>query len=296
MSAGLERRLWAVAAEVEAELDALLPQPRGPAARLAEAMRYAALGGGKRLRAALVAFAGEMLGLAAPARLRVAAAVELIHAYSLVHDDLPAMDDARLRRGRATVHRAFDEATAVLAGDALQTLAFEVLARDDWPAAAERRVLLVRELARAAGAAGMCGGQMWDLLAEGAALAEEDILALERLKTGALIGFCTTSAALLAGAGEEAKRALGAFGEAFGLLYQLTDDLLDRTQDAAKLGKDAGRDAERAKATLPALLGIEQTRRRARALRLAAEEALSPFGESALWLRRLAAYVETRSA
>jgi farnesyl diphosphate synthase len=200
------------------------------------------------------------------AALRVAGAIEMVHAYSLVHDDLPAMDDALTRRGRPSCHRQYDEATAVLVGDALQCLAFEVLAEPATHSDPAVRCTLVRGLAAAGGAAGMCGGQMFDLLAEGKALELEQILALQRLKTGALIGFACEAGAILGGAPEAARRVLLGYAADLGLAFQIQDDLLDVTGDAGIMGKDLQRDASAGKATLVALLGVEGSRRRLREL------------------------------
>ncbi len=292
----LEARRHAVAEAIERELAGLLPAIEGASARLAAAMRHAVLGGGKRLRALLVDLSGELFDVARAARLRVGAAVELLHAYSLVHDDLPAMDDAELRRGRPACHRVFGEATAILAGDALQSLAFEALAREDWPACAEIRCRLVAELAAAAGALGMCGGQMMDLEAEHRALEEREIFELEQRKTGALIRFSARAGAILAGAGEAERSALDRYAAALGVLFQIRDDLLDLLGSPEVIGKDAGRDRARGKATLVDLLGVEGAGRRMAELRREAEEALGPFGERALLLRQLVALIESRSS
>jgi farnesyl diphosphate synthase len=264
-----------VAAAVEAELDRLLPQPLGPEAPLLAAMRYAVLGGGKRFRAFLVHAVGELYGADPAALLRVGAAIELLHAYSLIHDDLPAMDDAELRRGRPTVHRAFDEATAMLAGDALQAFAFEVLARRDWPVDDARRVTLVAALAAAAGASGMCAGQAIDLLAERSPLDRDATTRLHRLKTGALIGFCVDAGCLLGRAPEDERACLARWANALGLAFQIQDDLLDATAESASLGKDVGRDAAAGKSTFVALLGIDGASRELARLRADATRELS---------------------
>ncbi|MCL6607673.1 MAG: polyprenyl synthetase family protein [Geminicoccaceae bacterium] len=248
-------------------------------------MRHAVLGGGKRLRPFLVR-AAAALGRAEPAAvLRVGAAIELVHCYSLVHDDLPAMDDATTRRGRPSCHVAFDEATAILAGDALQALAFEVLARPDWPGSAELRAELAAGLARAAGAAGMCGGQALDLAAEGTALDEAGITRLQALKTGALIAFACEAGARLAGLDPERLRLVAEYARALGLAFQITDDLLDATGSAAELGKPAGADAVQGKATFLRLLGERGARVRLEAVRADASGALDKLGPEALLLR-----------
>lgn len=275
---------------VEAELEALLGSATDPAMGPAErnllaAMRHAALGGGKRLRPFLV-HAAAALGVAdAAAVLRVGAAIELVHAYSLVHDDLPAMDDAATRRGRPSCHVAFDEATAILAGDALQALAFEALARPDWPAPAELRAGLVAGLARAAGAAGMCGGQAIDLAAEGVVLDEAAIVRLQALKTGALIAFSCEAGARLAGLDDTARARVAAYARALGLAFQIKDDLLDATASAAELGKPARADAAQGKATFLRLLGEAGARARLEAVRAEASRALDKLGADALLLR-----------
>jgi farnesyl diphosphate synthase len=292
----LEAAMAAVAAATEAELEALLPAPVGPHARLNEAMRYAALGGGKRLRPFLVAATGELLGVPAAAAVRVGAAVELVHAYSLVHDDLPCMDDAALRRGRPSCHRAFDEATAVLAGDALQALAFEVLARDDYGADPSQRCRLVQHLAEAAGALGMCGGQMIDLLAERQELSLAEITTLQRLKTGAIIGFACEAGAVLGRAGPAETAALRGYAEDLGLAFQIKDDLLDLEGDSAVTGKDSGRDSEVGKATFVRLLGVPGAKAKVEELRRSALGRLDIFGDNARVLGQLFAFVIERTS
>lgn len=296
MTGGLEQAMRQVADAVEAELDRLLPRAGTVPAVLAEAMRHACLGGGKRLRPFLVMAAGRHFGADEAALLRAGTAVELIHGYSLVHDDLPAMDDAALRRGRPSVHKAFGEANAVLAGDALQALAFEVLARPDWPAGPGERVALVAGLARAAGAAGMCGGQALDLEAERRPLDEAGILRLQTMKTGALIGFCCDAACVLGGAGPGERRALLAYAAALGLAFQIRDDLLDATGDTAALGKDAGRDAAAGKATFVSLLGAEAAGMRLAHLRAEAEAQLAGLGRPAPLLSGLFDFVVSRTS
>jgi farnesyl diphosphate synthase len=285
----------AVAAAVEAELDLLLPVD-GAQARLHEAMRYAMLGGGKRLRPFLVAAAGELFGVPDRAATRAGAAVELIHGYSLVHDDLPAMDDAALRRGRPACHRAFDETTAILVGDALQALAFEALARPDYGADAGQRCALVAGLARAAGALGMCGGQMVDLLAEGRRLTLPEVGELQRLKTGAIIVFACEAGAILGQAAPDERAALVGYGEDVGLAFQIRDDLLDVEGDSAALGKDAGRDREAGKATFVQLLGEQGARAELAELRSRALERLDIFGPRATVLERLFDFVVNRQS
>ena len=279
------------AAELERELARLLPAAEDAPARLAAAMRHAVLGGGKRLRGFLVLEGGRLTGALPDACLRAAAAIELLHAYSLIHDDLPAMDDATLRRGRPACHLAFDEATALLAGDALQALAFELLVRGDWPAEDGVRLRLLRELAVAAGAAGMCGGQMRDLEAERASFDEAAILELQAMKTGALIRFSCRAGAILAAAPEADVARLDLYGARLGLAFQISDDLLDLHGAVAETGKDVGRDAAAGKATLVALLGEEGARRRLVALYEEACEALAHLPEDAILLRELFEFV-----
>jgi farnesyl diphosphate synthase len=253
---------------IERELESLLslaPKAVEPARprRLIEAMRYATLGGGKRLRPFLTVETARALGRAGNGPVRAGAAIECIHAYSLIHDDLPSMDDDDLRRGRPTTHRAFDEATAILAGDGLQALAFEILADPATDAVAEVRVELCLGLARAAGLAGMVGGQMLDIAAERrtAPLTVEEIRRLQAMKTGALLAFSVEAGAILAGAGASARAALGLYGRAIGAAFQIADDILDVESDAATLGKRAGKDAGQNKATLVGALGLDGARR-----------------------------------
>ena len=273
-----------------------LPDPtHSDSPRLAEAMRYAALAGGKRIRPLLVYGACRLAG-GEPASADVAAvAVELIHAYSLVHDDLPAMDDDDLRRGQPTCHRAFDEATAILAGDTLHTFAFELLSRaGDYPDGA--RVGMVRALTQAAGGAGMAAGQMQDMAAHGQL---QDVAALERmhyLKTGRLITASLTLGYLAAGRPDaELARNLTAYGDAIGLAFQIQDDILDVTMDTEQLGKPSKSDEKHGKSTFPALLGLQASRERAQALCRQARAALAGYGDAAGPLQQLADYIVQRS-
>ena len=255
--------------------------------RLAEAMRYSVLAGGKRLRPVLALMAAEACGADPDVALPAACALELIHTYSLVHDDLPSMDDDDLRRGRPTCHKAFDEATAVLAGDALLTLAFEVVAAHVRPAEAAARC--VAALAEAAGPAGMVGGQMADLLAEGRTDGTAAALeAIHRRKTGALLRAALKLGALSAGADEATLRALDDYGQGVGLAFQIVDDLLDVQGDEAKLGKRVGKDSTLGKWTYPGFLGVEGSRERARQVADDAAAALAPLGDRAARLRALA--------
>ena len=295
---GLATALPQAAAEIEQTLDALLPAAEGAEARLYDAMRYAAMGGGKRMRGFLVMEGARQFGVSRASALRVAGAIELLHAYSLVHDDLPAMDDDDLRRGKPTVHKAFDEATAILAGDALQTQAFQVLADEDTHSDSAVRIELVRCLARAAGARGMCGGQMLDMLAEqaGAQLDEPAIGRLQLLKTGRLIEFSAEAGAILGKAPMSQRQALAAYGRDVGAAFQIADDLLDVTASAAETGKRTGKDAEAGKATLVTLLGVERARLQAERLAEQAIRHLDSFGERADLLRALAAYTVQRKS
>jgi geranylgeranyl diphosphate synthase, type II len=277
---------------VDEALARLLPEASGDPGsacpeRLAAAMRYSVLGGGKRLRPVLVLLAAEACGADPAVALPAACALEMVHTYSLIHDDLPAMDDDDLRRGRPTCHKAFDEATAVLAGDALLTLAFEVVARHVYPEAAA--AACVRTLAEAAGPSGMVGGQVADLEAEGRDDATLEALeAIHRRKTGALLRASLRIGALVAGAPEATLRALDLYGEGVGLAFQIVDDLLDVQGDEAKLGKRVGKDHGLGKWTYPGLLGIDGSRHRAWQVAEEAAEALAPLGERGARLKALA--------
>lgn len=267
------------AQRVEASLDAALPDPVRAPQRLHAAMRHATLGGGKRMRPLLVYAAGTMTGADEGVLDAPATAVELIHAYSLVHDDLPAMDDDALRRGRPTVHIAFDEATAILAGDALQTLAFEVLAGSD--AGAVLRVAWLQTLAQASGVAGMCGGQALDIDATGQLQSLQALQHMHALKTGALIRASVRLGALAGGVEEATLQRLDAFAQALGLAFQVRDDILDVEASSQILGKTAGKDAAQSKSTYPALLGIDGAKARLDALAIQMRQLLEPFGARA---------------
>src|SRR5580658_2949236 len=298
-----EARLAETGAAIERELDNVLgvePRPGEPArpARLIAAMRYATLGGGKRLRPFLTVETARALGREDKGPRRAGAAIECVHAYSLIHDDLPAMDDDDLRRGRPTTHRAFDEATAILAGDGLQALAFEILADPATDPNAKVRAALSAGLARAIGLAGMVGGQMLDLEAERATapLTLAEITLLQAMKTGALLRFSVEAGARLAGATEAASAALSAYGRAIGAAFQIADDILDAEGDAATLGKRVRKDAERNKATLVGALGIKGARRELARLVEEAEAAVDAAGAGAAGdcLRAAARFVATR--
>lgn len=280
-------------ARIERTLDDVLPEANRSPERLHAAMRHAVLGGGKRLRPMLVYAAGASHHADPEALDVAAAAVELIHAYSLVHDDLPAMDDDNLRRGRPTVHVAFDEATAILAGDALQSLAFECLAGA--PTRAEIRVRLLRSLAEAAGSHGMCGGQALDLQATGQQQSCDALQLMHRAKTGALIRVSVRMGALIGGADHAGMTQLDEFANALGLAFQIRDDLLDIEGDAGQLGKTAGKDAAQNKSTFPSVLGIDATRRQLQSLSAQMQSALDSMDASADPLRELARFAVERT-
>lgn len=283
-------------ARVEAALDARLPVATVEPRRLHSAMRYATLDGGKRLRAALVYASGESLG-AAPGILDVpACALELMHAYSLVHDDLPAMDNDDLRRGKPTCHKAFDEATAILVGDALQTLAFELLARDKALAVGPaQRLAMISRLAEAAGSIGMAGGQAIDLGAVGRPLGLTELEDMHSRKTGTLIRAAVALGALAAGAETGRLMQLDDYARNIGLAFQIVDDILDIEGDTATLGKPRGSDQERAKPTYPSLLGLDQAKMLARRCHAAALESLISLEDNARLLREIADFVIHRT-
>ena len=275
-------------------LDRLMPVPQGLEARVVEAMRYAAIAPGKRLRPFLVLASARLFSVAERSALQVAAAIELVHSYSLVHDDLPAMDNSDLRRGRPTCHKEFDEATAVLAGDGLLTLAFEILAQRDTHGDPGVRCELVSALAQAAGAAGMVGGQMMDLIAENRRLDIGAITRLQRLKTGALIAFSCEAGAILGKASMEMRLALRGYAHDLGLAFQIADDLLDVEGSAGETGKPVGQDAAAGKATFVSILGIGRARDQAELLIRQAVAHLDLFEERADLLRQAARFVVDR--
>ena len=292
--ADFARRLTGYQARVERALEARLPAATLVPERLHAAMRYSALGGGKRIRPALVYAVGELYGQDPATLDAAAAAVEMIHVYSLVHDDLPAMDDDDLRRGRPTCHKQFDEATAILAGDALQVLAFESLAQA--PLEAGARVGMIRALASGSGTLGMAGGQAIDLAAVGRTLSASEVEAMHLRKTGALIETSVTLAALSGGASESDLALLERFSRALGLAFQIVDDLLDVEGDPKLLGKAVGADSARHKPTYPAAVGVPAARARAEALLADALEAIRPFGARAATLAHLARYIVERES
>lgn len=286
---------------VEAELRQLLGERILPGEitrpeHLMAAMRHGALNGGKRLRPFLVLESAALFDADGEAALRVATALECVHCYSLIHDDLPAMDDDDLRRGQPTVHKAFDEATAILAGDGLLTHAFDIIADEATPLPAERRATLVLALARAAGPGGMVGGQALDLDAERNKPNEAGIIRLQAMKTGALIRFACEAGAMVAGASTDDRERLAEFGSAIGLAFQLADDLLDLTADAETMGKATGKDAAAGKATLVSLHGADWARAQLVGLVAQAHDLLEPFGERAIMLKAAASFVAERNS
>ncbi|MEQ8308849.1 MAG: polyprenyl synthetase family protein [Hoeflea sp.] len=293
-------RLESAASRVEAMLEKILSQEARDGEivrpdRVLSAMRYGVLNGGKRLRPFLVIETARLLDAPPEPALRIAAALECIHCYSLIHDDLPAMDDDDLRRGQPTVHIAFDEATAILAGDALLTLAFDVISSEDTALPAQLRLRLVNALSRAAGVGGMVGGQALDLMAEQDRPGEAAIVQLQAMKTGALLRYACAAGAIAAGSDDLTVAHMTRFGEIIGLAFQLADDLLDVTSDAATLGKATGKDAGRGKGTLVSLQGADAARQRLASLVAEAEDVLSPFGEKAETLKRAASFIASRN-
>ncbi len=280
------------AAATNATLDALLPDEKIAPQNLRAALRWSVFAGGKRFRPALVLAVGEMFGASPKKILRTAAAIEMIHTYSLIHDDLPAMDDDDLRRGRLTCHKKFDEATAILAGDILQSLAFQTIAEDE-NLANEIKIKLIAEIARSA--ARMVDGQQLDLEAEGKVISVEDLKIIHQNKTGAMIRVSARSGAIIAGAREKDLQAVTVYAENLGLLFQITDDLLDVTQTTEILGKTAGKDEKAEKATYPGFYGIEQTRALAEKVCSDAVMALNDIEKDATILKNLAGFILNRS-
>lgn len=290
----LKSALSAAAEAVVAELERLLPIPDGPEARVHEAMRYAVLNGGKRLRPFLVMTTARLFNVAESAALSVAAAIEMVHCYSLVHDDLPAMDNDDLRRGQPTCHKKFDDATAILAGDALLTKAFEVLALPRTHSDPAVRCELVWELAVASGGHGMVGGQMVDLWAESNELDLNGITRLQQLKTGKLIDFSCQAGAVLGKAPRALRQCLRNYAHDLGLAFQIADDLLDVEGTVEEVGKAVQKDATAGKATFVSILGVERARTQAQMLAEQAVKHLDPFEEKADLLRDVARYVVER--
>ena len=291
-----QSRLEAYQKRVDAALDKYLPTEDPPEHNLAEAIRYSVIGGGKRIRPAMVYAAGEAMGVSTDLLDIPACAVEMIHAYSLIHDDLPAMDDDDLRRGRPTCHKAFDEATAMLAGDALQALAYEILAKDDHKELTpEHRIEMLSLLTEASGAHGMAGGQAVDLASVGKQLTLEQLEHMHQLKTGALIrasillgGMCKQDVR------EDEIKMLSDYALCIGLSFQIQDDILDVVSDTETLGKPQGSDQEQKKPTFPAIIGLEESRRRAIQQHELALKILEPLDEKADSLRQLSAYIVER--
>jgi farnesyl diphosphate synthase len=291
-----QSRLDAYQKRVNAALDKYLPTEDPPEHNLAEAIRYSVIGGGKRIRPAMVYAAGEAMGVSTDLLDIPACAVEMIHAYSLIHDDLPAMDDDDLRRGRPTCHKAFDEATAMLAGDALQALAYEILAKDDHKELTpEHRIEMLSLLTEASGAHGMAGGQAVDLASVGKQLTLEQLEHMHQLKTGALIrasimlgGMCKQDIT------EDELQLLSEYARCIGLSFQIQDDILDVVSDTETLGKPQGSDEEQQKPTFPAIIGLEESRRRAIEQHELAIKILEPLDEKADSLRQLSAYIVER--
>jgi len=297
------RRLDQTAEDTEALLakllsDALLPDEIARPGRLMEAMRYSTLGGGKRLRPFLVVESSAVFAVPRHSALLAGAALECIHCYSLIHDDLPAMDNSDLRRGRPTLHKKTDDATAILAGDALLTIAFDIITRDEIHKDANVRLLLTRALARAAGIGGMVGGQMLDLAGEGRFGDREvvDVARLQQMKTGALLRFGCIAGAILAQSSQAEYRALDDYGRALGEAFQIADDLLDVEGDAAALGKQTGQDAALGKTTFVTQLGVGGARKRLGDLLARADSALSVFGSKGEVLRATARFVAERKS
>ena len=296
LAVDLEKRLEETADRITVALDTLIPRVQGPEARLMSAMRYAALGGGKRLRPFLVLETGRLFGVDERCLLRVAAALECIHTYSLIHDDLPCMDDDELRRGRPTVHIAYDEATAILAGDALLTIAFEILADPQTHADPNIRIALVARLAEASGARGMVGGQMMDMIAEELGDDIAAVTRMQRLKTGMLITYAVEVGALMGRASDEAKHALSAYAHDLGLAFQITDDILDAEGSTEEVGKAVGKDAGKGKATFVSLLGLDGAKQRVTLLADQARAHLQMFGARAHYLNQIIDTITQRRA
>jgi farnesyl diphosphate synthase len=282
------------ARDVDATLEQLLPARRDPESRLMDAVRYATLSGGKRIRPFLVMSSAALFGVSKPFALRVASAIEMVHCYSLIHDDLPAMDNDDLRRGLPTCHVKFDEATAILAGDALLARAFEVIADPATHPDARVRSDLVGELANAAGADGMVGGQMLDLLAAKVQLEMAEITRMQRMKTGALIAFSCEAGAVLGKSSDSARHALRAYAHDLGLAFQIVDDLLDVEGNDDEVGKRTHKDDGAGKATFVSVLGVERARAQSDMLAQQAVEHLEMFSETAAPLRALASFVVSR--
>lgn len=294
IDATIDEAMVAVAEEVDRCFDAVLAVPDDGRAPLYEAMRHAAIGGGKRLRPLLVAATAELFNVDRQTAIRTGTAIEAIHVYSLIHDDLPAMDDDDMRRGKPTVHKAFDEATAILAGDALLALAFEILASPDTSTDPFVRAELVHCIALASGPAGMAGGQALDLAAETQDIDLDGVARMQQMKTGALIAASVEAGAILGRVPPEGRTHLRAYARDIGLAFQITDDILDLEGDEEKAGKALGKDDAAGKGTFPALLGIEPARARANAMVEQAKAHLAAYGREADLLRSIARYIVAR--
>ena len=290
----LKNKLIETRALIDAEFEKKLSLPEGKEKRLVEAMRYSAIGGGKAFRAFLILTVGEILGLKKENALQIATALEMVHTYSLIHDDLPAMDNDTMRRGKPTNHIQFDEATAILAGDALLTNAFEILSNPVTHPDADVRCQLVNFLANMAGKSGMCGGQMLDLIGEKSSLSLEEVTRLQTLKTGALLKFATLASAVATKADENTKKALETYAACIGLMFQITDDILDVEGDEKMMGKTLGKDKTEHKSTFVTLLGLEAARQKAYDLGAQAKEALGIFGEKADLLKLASDFILER--
>lgn len=293
---GLASALDHAAKAVEQTLEVVLPKPHGLHSRIHEAMRYATFAGGKRLRPFLVMECASLFDVPESRAHRAAAAIEVLHTYSLVHDDLPCMDDDDLRRGRPTTHKAFDEATAVLTGDGLLTIAFEILADAETHPSAEVRCKLITCLAKAAGANGMIGGQMIDMVAAERSFGAEEVMLLQRLKTGQLFEFSCEAGAILGEAGASEQERMRQYAADMGLVFQITDDLLDVTSTAEKAGKAVGKDQDHGKATLVSIYGVDGAREKASHIADRAVAALEPFGSKGAALRELLPFLLTRES
>jgi farnesyl diphosphate synthase len=290
----LAQKLQEVSEQLNQYLDELLPQPENGEARVIEAMRYSALSGGKRLRPFLTVSSANLFSVSREASLQTAAAIELMHTYSLIHDDLPAMDNDDLRRGQPSCHRKFDEATAILAGDALQSFAFQILADSSTHPDSNVRCELVRTLAIASGCRGMVGGQMMDMLAENKTLETDEIIRLQRMKTGELFALSCEAGAILGKASRNLRNALRGYAHDMGLAFQITDDLLDVEGTRDETGKSVNKDKVAGKATLVSVLGVDQARAQAQMLAAQAKRYLDVFDGRADILRELADFVVTR--
>lgn len=290
----LEQSLVHIQRDIDAAFDRLLPVPQDARARLVEAMRYAVIGGGKRVRPLLLTATAELYGVGRESAIRVGAAIEAIHVYSLIHDDLPCMDDDALRHGKPTVHCAFDEATAVLAGDALHALAFEILGDSMVSGDPFTRIELVAALGSASGFQGMAGGQMMDMAAAETVFDLPTVTRLQQLKTGALLGAAVEMGAILGRVPPEGRAHLRGYARDIGLAFQIADDLIDHEGDAASAGKAVGKDAMAGKQTFVSLLGADRAREQARALVDQAISHLSQYGPEANLLRALARYIVER--